>query len=157
MKKSETKKALEAKKAEKKKRILKNAGQAIEHFRDLKKMSVPVLAKKSGIKIADVNDICTGNKVPNKKQVTAICKALYVPKEVILFYSIDEKDVTPRKRILFKLLTPPLKDMIDSLSKEETKGTKKLLNKAKSLEKTVAKVVKPKKSKTTKTKKVQKK
>jgi len=153
MKKAETKKAA-VKKAQTKKRILKNSGKAIEHFRDLKKMSVPVLAKKSGLKIADVNDICTGNKVPNKKQVTAIYKALGIPKEVILFYSIDEKDVAPRKRILFKSLAPPLKDMIDSLSKKETKGSKKIWKKAKSLEKKITKVVKPKK---TKTKKVQKK
>jgi len=144
------KKDAEAKKAETKKRILKNSGQAIEHFRDLKKISIIVLAKKSGIKISDVNDICTGKKIPKQKEVIAICKVLNIPKETILLYSIEEKDVAPKKREAFKALVPSIKKMVDSIAKKENNTSKKTKSKAKSIEKKVAKVIKPKKNKKTK-------
>lgn len=118
--------------SENKKRLLTNAGKAIGNIMKMKKVSSPLLSKKTGIKIADINDFTTGKKIPTKKQVKLMYKALDVPKEVILLYSMEEQDVAPRKRELFNQLIPSMKGLIDSVIKDDPKklSKKKVINKS---------------------------
>ena len=136
MKKGETKsKSKKTKKKltpENKKRIMTNAGKAIGKFMAIKKVSAPVLSKKTGIKIADINDFTNGKKTPNKSQLRLMYKALDVPKEMVMLYAIEEKDVAPRKRELFNELLPSLKGLMESVMvmkddkpKKKTKKVKK--------------------------------
>ncbi len=122
-------------KSEMKKRIMKNAGKAIAKFMKLTKVTSPLLAKRTGIKISDINDITKGKREPKKNEIKLICKALDIPTSVIVMYSIQEKDVPKRNRELFKEITPAIKDMIEGLvvmpkdkkskkSKSKTKKTK---------------------------------
>lgn len=100
-----------------KEELLKNAGKAIEKFRKLKKMSAPVMARKTKIKIAIINEICSGKKLPTKKEIGLICKALDIPKSMLLLYSITEKDVPKRKREIYNELIPSIKGMMEGLLK----------------------------------------
>ena len=94
--------------------LLKNSGKAIEKFRAIKYMSTVVLSNKTNLSLSDVDNICNGKKIPTKEQVKSICKALDIPKEVILLYCFEAKDVAPRKRKFFKICSPLLKDMIET-------------------------------------------
>ena len=109
---------------ENKKRILTNGGKAIGKFMEMKKVSIPLLAKKTGIKIADINDFITGKKAPTKTQLKLMYKALDVPKEVIMLYSIEEQDVSPRKRELFNQLMPSILGLVDDVVKNEPEKLK---------------------------------
>lgn len=120
-------------KPEKKERILSNAGKAIGKIMTLKKVTAPVLSKKSGMKISDVNDITTGKKLPTKEELKSMYKALDVPKEVVLLYSIEEQDVTPKKRKIFNDLMPSIKGLVEGMIKDDAKKSSKkqvLVNKS---------------------------
>lgn len=113
---------------ENKKRLLTNAGKAIGKFMKLKKVSVPILAKKTGLKIADINDFTKGKQTPTKTQLRSMYKALDVPKEVVLLYSIESKDVAPRKRKLFNEITPLVKGLAEDVLKKTDKKSKRKAN-----------------------------
>jgi len=110
---------------ENKKRILTNAGKSIGKFMEMKKVSAPVLSKKTGIKISDINDFTTGKKTPTKSELKSMYKALDIPKEMILLYSMESQDVSPRKRDLFNQLISPIKGLVESVIKEDDKPKKK--------------------------------
>lgn len=135
MKKQETKsKSKKEKKKltpENKKRILTNAGKAIGKFMEMKKVSAPVLSKKTGIKIADINEFTSGKKSPSKSQLKLMYKALDIPKELVMLYSIESQDVSPRKRELFNELINPVKDLVECAVKMEDDKPKKKTKKAK--------------------------
>lgn len=109
-----------------------NSGKAIGKVMKMKKVSSPILSKKTNIKIADINDFTTGKKTPTKKQVKLMYKALDVPKEVILLYSMEEQDVSPRKRKLFNDLMPSMIGLVDSVIKDDPKklSKKQVVNKS---------------------------
>ncbi len=133
---------------ETKERILKNAGQAIEKFRKLKGLSVILLAKKSEMNISTVNDICQGKLIPNKHEVKSLYKAMDVPKEMILLYTMEEQDVAENKRELFNQLIPSIKGLVEDVFKDEkTKDEKSKKEKAKKSDKTKVKKSAPKKVK----------
>jgi len=102
---------------------MKKIGPSIEKFRKLKKLTVATLAEKT--KITDVADICKGKREPTKEEIKNICKTLEMPASVIALYSLEDKDVTPRKREAFALLAPAIKNLIESLVVEEKKPIKK--------------------------------
>lgn len=120
---------------ENKKRILTNGGKAIGKFMEMKKVSIPLLSKKTGIKIADINDFITGKKAPTKTQLKLMYKALDVPKELVMLYSIESQDVSPKKRKLFEELTPLVKGLAEDVLKKEEKSKKKKNKKTKKTKK----------------------
>lgn len=122
--------------SENKKRLLTNAGKAIGKFMQLKKVSAPVLSKKTGIKMSDINDFTSGKKSPNKSQLKLMYKALDVPKELVMLYSMEEQDVTPRKRELFNELIPSIKGLAEhALKMQDDKPKKKNKKKTKKAKK----------------------
>lgn len=116
---------------ENKKRILTNAGKAIGKFMEMKKVSAPILSKKTGIKISDINDFATGKKSPTKSQLKLMYKSLDIPKEMVMLYSIESQDVAPRKRELFNKLINPVKDLVESVVKMKDDKPKKKTKKVK--------------------------
>jgi len=105
-----------------------NVGKAIIEVRTLKKMTTKQLSKKSGILEIGMSNIESGLRQPTKTEVTKICKALDVPKTALVFYGLEDKDISKSKKEIFKQLSPSIKDMIDALIKD--KAPKKKAKKA---------------------------
>lgn len=100
---------------------MKHVGKAINKFRKINGISIPLIAKKTGIKIAKLNDFLSCKITLSKKDRKAICKVIDVAPEIILMESLEVQDVSKNKQAAFKAITPTLNKWITELSKDIAK------------------------------------
>lgn len=104
---------------------MKHVGKSINKFRKIQDVSIPLIAKRTGIKMAALNDFMKGKTLLTKKDRKAICKAINIPPAVIVNDCLEATDVAKNKRALFKAISPTLNKMIVGLLKDEAKKKKK--------------------------------
>ena len=90
-----------------------NLGVTIRNIRKQKGFIQTDFAKKCGITQTYLSQIENNQKEPNLSTLKTISKVLSVPLPVIFFLSMDEKDVSPRKRDAFNLVNPSVKSLIN--------------------------------------------
>ncbi|GAB3710072.1 helix-turn-helix domain-containing protein [Flavobacterium koreense] len=87
-------------------------GEVINSIIKKKGITQTELAKKIGKSTTALSQIINGVYDPNPETLDKICEALEVPKAIIYFLTISEKDVPEDKVELYKMLAPSLKDFL---------------------------------------------
>jgi transcriptional regulator with XRE-family HTH domain len=95
--------------------IQMNVSKAIKTLRKKKGIKQYQLAKDSGINQAYLSLIENGHREPTVKTIRDISNALGVPAEIMLWYSIDQNDVSPDKLEAYVILKPTIDEMINSI------------------------------------------
>lgn len=92
-----------------------NIGQAIHTVRKNKKLSQTEFSKLIQIDQSYLSQIENNKKRPSMKLLEKISEVTNTPLPILLFYSLTEEDVEPRKRELYHILFPKVKEMIGDL------------------------------------------
>ncbi len=87
-------------------------GEVINLIIKKKGITQTELAKKIGKSTTALSQIINGVYDPNPETLDKICEALEVPKAIIYFLTISEKDVPNDKVELYKMLSPAIKDFL---------------------------------------------
>ncbi len=96
-------------------------GEVINSIIKKKGITQIELAKKIGKSTTAVSQIINGAYDPNPETLDKICEVLEVPKSIIYFLTISEKDIPENKIELYKMLAPSIKDfLINVFGKEQT-------------------------------------
>jgi transcriptional regulator with XRE-family HTH domain len=96
-------------------------GEVINSIIKKKGITQIELAKKIGKSTTAVSQIINGAYDPNPETLDKICEVLEVPKSIIYFLTISEKDVPENKIELFKMLAPYIKDFLINVFGKEQK------------------------------------
>lgn len=79
------------------------------------------LAKKTGKSSTAISQIVNGVYDPNPETLDKICEEINVPKAIIYFLTISEKEIPEDKLELYKMLSPSIKDfLINIFGNEKT-------------------------------------
>lgn len=89
-----------------------NIGQAIKELRVKKNMTQVVLAERVGMSVNAVSQWELGKTFPPKDSIARLCEALGVPQSYILAASIEESDVPEDKRVLYRALLEPFRNLL---------------------------------------------
>lgn len=89
-----------------------NIGQAIKELRVKKNMTQVVLAERVGMSVNAVSQWELGKTFPPKDSIARLCEALEVPQSYILAASIEESDVPEDKRVLYRALLEPFRNLL---------------------------------------------
>lgn len=87
-------------------------GEVINSIIKKKGITQTELAKKIGKSTTALSQIINGVYDPNPETLDKICEALEVPKAIVYFLTISEKDVPEDKVELYKMLAPSIKDFL---------------------------------------------
>lgn len=91
-----------------------NLGSTIKHFRERRGMSQKALAQAVEISAPYLSLLESNQRTPALGMIEGIAKALAVPVPILVFHAMDEQDVAPGKRALFRTVFEPVRDMITS-------------------------------------------
>src|SRR5580658_4758855 len=92
-----------------------NLGNTIKNIRKHKGFSQGEFAIICGITQTYLSQIENNLKDPNLSVLKTIAEKLSVPLPILFFLSLNEADVQPEKRELFKDIDPLVKRVIDEL------------------------------------------
>ena len=87
-------------------------GEVISSIIKKKGITQIELSKKIGKSPTALSQIINGVYEPNPETLEKICEALEVPKAIVYFLTISEKDVPENKIELYKMLAPSIKDIL---------------------------------------------
>jgi len=87
-------------------------GEVINLIIKKKGITQTELAKKIEKSPTALSQIINGVYDPNPETLDKICDALEVPKAIIYFLTISEKDIPKEKLELYKMLAPTIKDFL---------------------------------------------
>jgi transcriptional regulator with XRE-family HTH domain len=96
-----------------------NIGQAIHTVRKNKKLSQTEFSELIEIDQSYLSQIENNKKRPSMKLLEKISGVTHTPLPIVLFYSLTEEDVNPRKRELYHILFPKVKEMIGDLFNQD--------------------------------------
>lgn len=96
-----------------------NIGGAIAELRKQEGYSQKDLAAKIGLSATSLSLIESGTKRPSAATLKKICKALKISEALLYIMATEEEDVPKKKRELFRLLFPSVKDMVLKIAGEE--------------------------------------
>lgn len=89
-----------------------NIGQAIKELRIKKNMTQGTLAERIGMSVNAVSQWELGKTFPPKDSIARLCEALEVPQSYILAASIEEEDIPEDKRVLYRALLEPFRNLL---------------------------------------------
>lgn len=92
-----------------------NVGQTIKDFRKKKGIKQGEFSKMCEITQTYLSLIESNQKEPNLSLLKTISENLEVPLPILIFLSLDINDVPDRKKDLYKILEPSLKDMVTQI------------------------------------------
>ena len=81
-----------------------NIGRTISEIRRQKRIKQKELAKKCNLSVPALCNIEKGKCMPSYKTVEALAEGLGISHGYLLVMSLDEKDIRPEKRPLFKMM-----------------------------------------------------
>lgn len=87
-------------------------GEVISSIIKKKGITQIELSKKIGKSPTALSQIINGVYEPNPETLDKICEVLEVPKAIVYFLTISEKDVPENKIELYKMLAPSIKDFL---------------------------------------------
>ena len=87
-------------------------GEVINSILKRKGITQIELAKLIGKSPTALSQIINGVYEPNPQTLDKICEALDVPKAIVYFLTISEKDIPEEKLELYKMLAPSIKDFL---------------------------------------------
>lgn len=87
-------------------------GTAIKTIRKQKKLTQKQLASECEISTHALCNIERGETFPSKNTISKLCKALAIPESYLLLFSLTEDDVPEDKKVLFRTLCEPLKQIL---------------------------------------------
>lgn len=90
-------------------------GKAIYTIRKQKKLSQEKFSKKVGIDQSYLSLIENNKKKPSTKLLEKISAKTKTPLPILFFFSLSEDDVSPKKKELFNILFPRIKDMVGEI------------------------------------------
>ena len=93
-------------------KLIMNIGQAIKHIRTEKGILQIELARLAGISTNALCQIEIGKVFPNKNAVNSICEALGIPQSYLLFFSIEEEDMSSESWKFFKFIQPSISNLL---------------------------------------------
>lgn len=99
-----------------------NVGQTIKDFRKKKGIKQGEFSKMCEITQTYLSLIESNQKEPNLSLLRTISENLEVPLPILVFLSLDINDVPDRKKDLYKILEPSLKDMVTQIYTNDKEG-----------------------------------
>lgn len=90
-------------------------GKALRETRQKQGLRQNHVAAKTKISATYISQIEQGKKMPSLEIVEKLSKFYKVPIAVLMWKSIDVKDVQPHKREAFSRLSPTINDMINCI------------------------------------------
>lgn len=99
-----------------------NVGQTIKDFRKKKGIKQGEFSKMCEITQTYLSLIESNQKEPNLSLLKTISENLEVPLPILVFLSLDINDVPDRKKDLYKILEPSLKDMVTQIYTNDKEG-----------------------------------
>lgn len=90
-------------------------GILIKKLRIEKRISQGELAKVCKLSQNSLSQIELGLKRPSSKNLTKICEVLEVPESLLYLYGLEENDIPERKKEIFNIMYPVLKEFIEKL------------------------------------------
>lgn len=102
--------------------IIMNVGQTIKDFRKKKGIKQGEFSKMCEITQTYLSLIESNQKEPNLSLLKTISENLEVPLPILVFLSLDINDVPDRKKDLYKILEPSLKDMVTQIYTNDKEG-----------------------------------
>lgn len=92
-----------------------NIGHVIKRIRKEKDIKQGEFSKQCGITQTYLSLIENNKKEPNITTLKTIATNLNIPLQILLFLSLDEKDIPERKKDIYKILEPSIKNMINQI------------------------------------------
>lgn len=92
-----------------------NIGSTIKEIRLEKKIKQGEFAEKCGLSQTYLSLIESNQKEPNISTLQAIANNLGIPIPILFFLSMDISDVPERKKEVYKIMEPSLKEMIKQI------------------------------------------
>lgn len=92
-----------------------NLGQTIKVLRKKKGFKQNEFAEQCHISQTYLSQIESNQKDPNLSILKEISKNLNVALPILFFLSIDEEDVSKEKKEIFKIISPTMNKMIETL------------------------------------------
>jgi transcriptional regulator with XRE-family HTH domain len=90
-----------------------NISKGLKDVRTKKNLTQLQVSKKTKISQPHLSQLEGGSKQPTKKTIEKLCKFYEVPYAVLVWMSIDEKDVKNEKRGIYKDLSPAINGLIN--------------------------------------------
>lgn len=90
-------------------------GISIRLIRKNSNKSQKEFAKEIGITQTYISQIENGKKQPSLDVLYKVSALSNIPLPIVLWYSLEEKDIKPEKRECYRLLKPICDDMIKNL------------------------------------------
>ena len=92
-----------------------NIGNAIKDLRQQKGLKQTDFAVKCGLSQSYLSSIEKGRKEPTLSILKQIADALSIPMPVLVFFSLDQEDISESKRDAFQMLEPSIKGLINNV------------------------------------------
>jgi transcriptional regulator with XRE-family HTH domain len=92
-------------------------GEILKTIRKDKKLSQMVVCGKVGVSQTWLSQIESDTKEPSPEMLRKICKYYKVPPQVVVWKSIEEKDIPKDKREIFNQLSPVVNGLIAAFFK----------------------------------------
>lgn len=89
-----------------------NLGSVIKKIRQERGQTQTEFAAASGITQTYLSQIESNTKEPNLSTLREISNAVNIPLPILMFLSLEKKDIDSEKSADFDLLTPKVKDLI---------------------------------------------
>lgn len=96
-----------------------NFAEALKTLREAKGLTHEELAARAGIGAWFIKDLEKAAGIPLPEKIAALAKALDVPKQVLLFFATEEKDIAPEKQQVYKQLHNSMKQLILDIVNDE--------------------------------------
>jgi len=92
-----------------------NIGKVIKEQRKKLKLTQMEFSKMVGLSQTYVSQVEHGHKTISLPTLEAVCHTLKMPMPVLIWMSLEKKDVSKDKREAFDLLKPQIDDLISNL------------------------------------------
>ncbi|MCT3802678.1 MULTISPECIES: helix-turn-helix domain-containing protein [Elizabethkingia] len=92
-----------------------NLGQVIKDLRKKKGIKQGEFSKQCDISQTYLSLIENNQKEPNLSLLKNIAQLLNIPLPILIFLSLDVNDVPEKKKEIFRILEPSIKDMITQI------------------------------------------
>lgn len=87
-------------------------GKTIKVIRQKQDMTQGQLAERCNMSTTAICDLETGKSWPSRGTVERLCQAFGIPVSYILVASIEESDFPESKRVLYRALLEPLRNIL---------------------------------------------
>lgn len=99
-----------------------NIGNAIHTVRKQKDLSQKEFSELVGIDQSYLSMIENNKKKPSMKLLEKISQETKTPLPILLFFSLSEEDVSPKKRDLYRVLFPHVKEIVGDIFETENES-----------------------------------